>query len=185
MVLTYILLFSVAAQANTTLVKGSAATGGKEKMSFTLTSSAFKHEGIIPKPYTCDGADMSPPLVWANVPEKVKSFALICDDPDAPVGNWVHWVIFNIPADTRELKEKTPTNDTLPNGAKNGVNSWGRHGYGGPCPPGGTHHYFFKLYALDTMLEGKGKITRELLLNTMKGHIVAQCELMGRYSRQK
>ena len=161
-----------------------AAGKGKEKMAFTITSTAFKHEGMIPIQYTCDGADISPQLAWSNVPESTKSFALICDDPDAPVGDWVHWVMFNIPSETRELKEKIANAAVLPNGARHGTNDFRKYGYGGPCPPGGTHRYYFKLYALDSMLVLKDKVTKKDLLEAMKGHILGQTELMGKYSRK-
>ncbi len=161
-----------------------AAGKGKEKMTFTITSTAFKHEGMIPKEYTCDGVDISPQLAWTNVPESTKSFALICDDPDAPVGDWVHWVMFNIPSETRELREKIANDAVLPNGARHGTNDFRKYGYGGPCPPGGTHRYFFKLYALDSMLALKDKVTKKDLLEAMKGHILGQTELMGKYSRK-
>jgi Raf kinase inhibitor-like YbhB/YbcL family protein len=154
-------------------------------MAFSLTSTAFKNEGMIPNQYTCDGSDISPPLAWNRAPEGTKSFALICDDPDAPVGNWVHWVIYNIPANSKELKEKMAASERLPDNTKNGVNSWGRFGYNGPCPPSGTHRYFFTLYALDTMLSLNGKISKERLLVATKGHIIAQAVLMGKYTRQK
>jgi len=161
-----------------------AAGKGKEKMAFTITSTAFKHEGMIPIQYTCDGADISPQLAWSNVPESTKSFALICDDPDAPVGDWVHWVMFNIPSETRELKEKIANDAVLPDGVRHGTNDFGKYGYGGPCPPGGTHRYYFKLYALDSMLVLKDKVTKKDLLEAMKGHILGQTELMGKYSRK-
>jgi hypothetical protein len=149
-----------------------------------LTSSAFTHGAIIPKEYTCDGRDISPPLSWSDPPEKTQSFALIMDDPDAPMGTWVHWVIYNIPAAARGLSEGVPTDAELPDGSRQGRNSWRRIGYGGPCPPSGTHRYFFKLYALDTKLNLTSGVTKEELFQAMKGHMVAQAELMGRYSRR-
>ncbi len=112
-------------------------------MAIELTSTAFSEGQMIPARYSCDGQDVSPPLAWSGVPEKAQSMALICDDPDAPVGTWDHWVLFNIPTDTSSLPEGVPTDPTLESGAVNGTNSWGRPGYGGPCPPGGTHRYFF------------------------------------------
>jgi len=149
-----------------------------------LTSSAFTHGAMIPKKYTCDGRDISPPLSWSDPPEKTESFALIMDDPDAPMGTWVHWVLYNIPATARSLSEGVPTDAELPDGSRQGRNSWHRIGYGGPCPPSGTHRYFFKLYALDTKLNLASGVTKEELLQAMAGHIVAQAELMGRYSRR-
>ncbi|MBL7054816.1 YbhB/YbcL family Raf kinase inhibitor-like protein [Candidatus Woesearchaeota archaeon] len=143
-----------------------------------LASSAFENEGNIPSEFTCDGDDVSPPLAISDVPENTKSFALVCDDPDAPVGNWDHWIVWNIQADTREIAKATD-----PKGV-DGKNSWGRTGYGGPCPPSGTHRYFFKLYALDTELgleEGSGK---DELEKAMEGNILAKAELMGKYQRK-
>jgi Raf kinase inhibitor-like YbhB/YbcL family protein len=158
------------------------ATGG-EKMALQITSSAFSEGRMIPKRYTCDGADISPDLSWSGVPEGTKSLALICDDPDAPVGTWVHWVLFNIPPDAGGAPAEIAPDKTLANGARHGTNSWKRLGYGGPCPPGGTHRYYFKLYALDTVLELDGGITKAQLETAMKGHILAEAQLMGKYKR--
>jgi Raf kinase inhibitor-like YbhB/YbcL family protein len=158
-------------------------TKGGRKMAITITSIAFTEGGMIPRDYTCDGKDVSPPLAWAGVPEAAKGVALICDDPDAPVGTWVHWVLFNIPATVKELPKGIPPEKMLENGAKHGRNDFRRFGYGGPCPPGGTHRYYFRLYALDTELtEGPG-ITKAKLLKAMEGHILAEGQLMGRYKR--
>ena len=148
-----------------------------------LTSSAFKEGEAIPKQYGCKGADISPPLEWSNIPKGTKSLALIVDDPDAPMGTWVHWVIFNIPATATGLQEKIPTKDSLPDGALQGKNDFRNFGYGGPCPPGGMHRYFFKLYALDATLQLKAGCTKAELLKTMAGHILGEAQLMGRYSR--
>lgn len=150
----------------------------------TLTSTAFTHGAMIPKDYTCDGKDISPPLSWSELPEKTQSFALIMDDPDAPMGTWVHWVIYNIPATARGLAEDVPKDADLPDGSRQGRNSWRRIGYGGPCPPSGTHRYFFKLYALDMVLTLASGATKDELLKAMEGHILVQAELMGRYSRR-
>jgi hypothetical protein len=117
------------------------------------------------------------------VPEGTRSFALIADDPDAPVGTWVHWVLYNIPSSARTLIESIPADAKLADGSINGKNSWGKPGYGGPCPPSGTHRYFFKLYALDTVLNLGSGATKEQLLNAMQGHILGQAELMGKYKR--
>lgn len=150
---------------------------------FELNSPAFAHLTPIPVKYSCDGENISPPLTWSDPPEGTLSFALINDDPDAPVGVWVHWVLYNIPAETRELREAIPAQDELSDGSLHGQNSWSRRDYGGPCPPGGTHRYFFKFYALDTMLElGPGADTQSLRA-AMEGHILAEVELMGTYSR--
>jgi Raf kinase inhibitor-like YbhB/YbcL family protein len=121
-------------------------------MDMTLTSAAFEEAEMIPPKYTCDGADISPPLTWGPVPEQTESIALICDDPDAPMGTFVHWVLYDVPAETTELPENVPNDTTLPDGAAQGTSDFGRIGYGGPCPPGGTHRYFFKIYALDKKL---------------------------------
>ena len=149
-----------------------------------LKSTAFTQGGDIPKKYTCDGADVSPPLNWTDPPPGTQSLALLCEDPDAPRGTWVHWVLFNLPASARELPEGVPTKETLSGGGRQGKNDFGKIGYGGPCPPKGpAHRYFFKLYALDTPLDLKPGVTRQELLKATGGHILAETELMGRYSR--
>ncbi len=153
-------------------------------MTLQLTSSAFSVGELIPLKYTCDGEDFSPPLAWNDPPPGTKSFALICDDPDAPGRTWVHWVRYNIPADARDLAENQPNDAHLPDGSLNGTNSWKRLGYGGPCPPRGVHHYYFKLYALDTMLDLPAGATKEQLLDAMLKHIVTDTELMGVYQRR-
>jgi len=149
-----------------------------------LKSAAFQPGEMIPSKYTCDGPDVSPPLSWADSPAGTKSFALISDDPDAPGGTWVHWVIWNIPATTRSLEENLPKKDSLPNGAKQGTTDFRRIGYGGPCPPSGTHRYFFKLYALDTTLNLPPRTTKRDLEKAMQGHVLGQAELMGKYRRR-
>ncbi|HET6594020.1 MAG TPA: YbhB/YbcL family Raf kinase inhibitor-like protein [Anaerolineales bacterium] len=147
-------------------------------MPLELTSDAFAHGQSIPAKYTCAGRNISPALVWNEPPSGTRSFALIMDDPDAPLGTWIHWVLFNIPAEARSLRENTDT------GAMSvGKNSWGDLGYGGPCPPGGTHRYYFKLYALDSTLNLRPGATKEQMLQEMKGHILAQGELMGTFSK--
>ncbi len=148
-----------------------------------IKSSAFKEGEIIPVKYTCDNIDISPPLEWSQVPDGTKTFALICDDPDAPVGTWVHWVLFNLPGNILELSENVPKIEVLKNGARQGKNDFGKIGYGGPCPPGGTHRYYFKIYALDKELVAKPGITKKELLKTMEGHILSEGQLMGRYKR--
>ena len=152
-------------------------------MALVITSSAFSEGQAIPSLYTCDGPDVSPDLAWSGVPETAASLALICDDPDAPMGTWVHWVLFNIPADTDGLPAEIPSDGILENSACHGKNDFGRLGYGGPCPPGGTHRYFFKLYALDTQLELDSGSTKAQLLEAMQGNILAEGQLMGTYSR--
>jgi len=152
-------------------------------MDIKVTSMTFQEGGTIPQKYTCDGEDISPPLAWSSAPEGTKSFALISDDPDAPMGTWVHWVIYNIPANITELHEHIPPEGLLENGAKQGMNDFRRIGYGGPCPPGGTHRYFFKLYALDTEIDIVVGASKPELLRAMEGHILAEGQLIGRYTR--
>lgn len=154
---------------------------GDKTMALTLTSTAFAQGQSIPAKYTCDGQDISPPLHWSDAPAGAQSLALIMDDPDAPAGVWVHWVLFNLPASLHDLPEKA----ALPGGSLEGKNSWGRVGYGGPCPPRGSHRYFFKLYTLDTKLNLSRGASKEQLLAAMEGHILAQAELMGTYSRKR
>jgi Raf kinase inhibitor-like YbhB/YbcL family protein len=149
-----------------------------------LSSTAFGEGATIPKQYTEDGKNVSPPLRWADPPMETKSFALICDDPDAPHGTWVHWVIFNLPAGQREPDEGVPTQEELTSGARQGKNDFGKIGYGGPAPPRGKpHRYFFKLYALNTMLELAPGATKDQLIAAMKGHALAEGQLMGQYGR--
>ena len=152
-------------------------------MAITITSSSFTEGGLIPKKHTCDAEDISPDLKWSGVPKEALSLALICDDPDAPVGTWVHWVLFNIPADVTTLQAGVSPDAVLKNGARHGKNDFRKLGYGGPCPPGGTHRYFFKIYALDTLLSLESGSTKSQLLAAMKGHILAEGQLMGKYKR--
>lgn len=150
-------------------------------MAFTLTSSAFSEGKMIPSQYTCDDVDQSPPLTWQNAPANTKSFALILNDPDAPSGDWVHWVIFNIPATEQGLEEAM---SNLPEGAVVGANSWGNSRYNGPCPPYNTHRYFFRLYALDTTLPLQTGAKKSDLDTAMQKHILGTAMLMGTYKRQ-
>jgi Raf kinase inhibitor-like YbhB/YbcL family protein len=162
--------------------------GGEEpkSTSLKLTSDAFTEGQPIPARYTCDGADISPPLQWSGAPSGTKSFALICDDPDAPVGTWVHWVLYGLPAATSALPENFATSDTLPDGARQGITDFKRTGYGGPCPPPGKpHRYFFKLYALDADLALNPRATNQQLLKAMQDHILAEASLMGIYLRRR
>jgi Raf kinase inhibitor-like YbhB/YbcL family protein len=154
--------------------------GGK---TMEIKSSSFVHEDMIPAKFTCDGQNISPPLAWGGAPKETKSFALICDDPDAPAGTWVHWVIFDIPANANSLPEKVAKQEEIPGLGKNGKNTSRRYGYDGPCPPSGTHRYYFKLYALDTMLNLNAGLSKEELLKAMKGHVLAETQVMGRYKR--
>src|SRR5574337_381410 len=149
-----------------------------------LESQAFQAGHLIPPQYTCDGQDISPPLSWSDPPTGTTSFVLISDDPDAPMGTWVHWVIWNIPASARALEQNLPKTASLPNGAKQGTTDFHRVGYGGPCPPSGTHRYFFKLYALDTTLNLPSSTTKKDLEKAIQSHILAQTELMGKYRRR-
>jgi hypothetical protein len=154
-------------------------------MALEITSSAFQAGAAIPTRYTCDGEDISPPLAWSGVPAASQSLALLVEDPDAPGGNWVHWIVFNLPAETTQLPENVPAGQNialLPGGAQ-GQNSYRNLGYGGPCPPSGTHRYFFRLYALDAVLELQPGVTRAQLQRAMQGHVLAEGELMGTYSR--
>lgn len=150
-------------------------------MGFTLTSTAFAHGEAIPKLYTCDGEDISPPLAWSGAPAGTRSFVLICDDPDAPVGVWDHWLLFNIPATVDGLPEGVAERT---DGSLYGKNSWRRQDYGGPCPPGGVHRYFFKLYALDTTLNLRAGASKRDIERAMEGHILARAELVGTYTRR-
>ncbi len=150
-----------------------------------LTSMAFNHGQMVPRKYTCDGANSSPPLSWSDIPAGTQSFSLVSDDPDAPGGDWVHWVLYNIPSETTSLPEGIPADRILSNQSCHGMNDFGRFGYGGPCPPGGIHRYFFKLYALDVKLEQKSGMRKQDLLKAMEKHILAQAELMGKYQRQR
>jgi Raf kinase inhibitor-like YbhB/YbcL family protein len=150
-----------------------------------LTSTAFKHNSGIPRIYTCEGRDISPPLAWEEPPAATRSFALIVDDPDAPdpaapKTTWVHWVIYNLPAHCQSLPEDVRM---LPGDGLDGTNNWNRTGYGGPCPPVGRHRYFFKLYALDTELPALHSPSKDKLLEAMKGHVIGQAELIGTYRK--
>ena len=156
-------------------------------MSPTLSSAAFSQQGAIPTKYTCEGADLSPPLAWSDLPQGTKSLALVVDDPDAPDPaapkmTWVHWVLYNLPPTAGGLPEGALV---LPPGTQQGLNDWRRTGYGGPCPPIGRHRYFYKLYALNTVLPELGRPTKAALENAMKGHILGQTELVGTYQKQR
>ena len=153
-------------------------------VSLQLTSSAFAAGGAIPKRFTCDGEDVPPPLAWTGAPAGTRSFALVVDDPDAPMGTWVHWVLYDLPDTTAALPEAV-TASTLPPGTHEGTNSWKRTGYGGPCPPSGRHRYFHKLYALDIVLPDLDRPTRAELEKAMAGHVLAQTELVGTYQRSR
>lgn len=153
-------------------------------MSIEVTSSAFEDGGFIPSRHTCQGEDVSPPLHWKHVPAEARSLALVCDDPDAPVGTWVHWVLYDVPPAFSELPEGIPPTEITPDGAKQGLNDFRRLGYGGPCPPpGAAHRYFFKLYALDIEPGLPAGATKADLLRAMEGHVLAEGQLVGLYQR--
>jgi Raf kinase inhibitor-like YbhB/YbcL family protein len=168
-------------------VRASNRTALEEKggaMGFTISSPSFQNGANIPKKFTCDGADVSPELHWSSPPAGTQSFALIADDPDAPVGTWTHWVLFDLPAETTSLPENVPKVDELPTGGRQGRNDFRKIGYGGPCPPPGKpHRYFFKLYALDKKLNLKPGASKQEVEQAMQGHILAKAELMGKYQR--
>jgi Raf kinase inhibitor-like YbhB/YbcL family protein len=164
------------------------------RQTITLRSAAFENGEMIPKAFTCDGADRSPPLEWSGVPQKAQSLVLICDDPDAPLGTWSHWVVFDLAPQVRALKEGIPPKETIAADelkaadnkspeARQGTNDFGKLGYGGPCPPGGTHRYFFRLYALDIQLDLGSSAKRGQVLKAIDGHILAEGTLMGKYKR--
>lgn len=153
-------------------------------MAFTLSSSAFTAGGEIPALHSCEGSDQSPALSWSDAPPGTKSFALIVDDPDAPAGTWVHWVIYDLPGDATQLPAAVPTTETLTSGAKQGLNDFRKVGYGGPCPPPGKpHRYFFKLYALDAPTTLTPRASKADVLRAIEGHVRGQAELMGTYKR--
>jgi len=151
-----------------------------------IVSAAFAHQGAIPSHHTCDGADVSPPLSWSGVPHGAESLVLIVDDPDAPdpaapAMTWVHWLLYNIPAQATGLEEAARS---LPAGTLEGLNDWKRTGYGGPCPPVGRHRYFFKLYALDLLLPELRRPRKAALEKAMQGHVIAKAELVGTYQKR-
>jgi Raf kinase inhibitor-like YbhB/YbcL family protein len=170
------------------------------RLTMSLRSPAFSDGGMIPRSYTCDGSDRSPPLEWSGVPDSTRTLALICDDPDAPTGTWSHWVVINLQPAVRALKEGIPAETSVPLArmemepagdsspkalAQQGQNDFGKTGYGGPCPPGGTHRYVFRLYALDTRLDLPSSATRADVLKAIQEHILAEGRLVGKYTRAK
>lgn len=173
--LTFCCLLMMLVSSNPGITAGE----GKRMNVLKIASPAFSTNGFIPARYTCDGSNINPPLEISNVPAEAKSLALIVDDPDAPVGNWVHWVVWDIDPATREIAE-----DSVPRNAIQGKNDWKRNSYGGPCPPSGVHRYFFKLYALDTKLNLGAGTTKTDLEKAMQGHILAKAELIGLYKRR-
>lgn len=157
---------------------------GGSAMSFALQTNAFPAGGTIPKKYTCDASDVSPELTWTGAPAGTQAFALIAEDPDAPAGTWTHWIAWGVPSSATKLPEGVPKNETLADGTRQGKNDFKKIGYNGPCPPPGTpHRYFFKLYALGSKLEVKAGSSRSELESAMKGHVLGQAEVMGKYGR--
>jgi Raf kinase inhibitor-like YbhB/YbcL family protein len=177
--LVVLVLFSIA----TVACAGNAAEPQREtRTTLSLTSTAFKEGDKIPVKYTCDGKDISPPLAWDEPPPQTQTLALMVEDPDAPGGMFTHWVVFNIPATDRQLAENVPAQEQLENGALQGKNDFGKIGYGGPCPPrGSVHHYRFTIYALDNSLDLKPGSSGKQVTDAMKGHALAQGQLMGTY----
>jgi Raf kinase inhibitor-like YbhB/YbcL family protein len=178
---------SVAGQVLTVAIfafVASVAAAGGPPAKLELKTTAFAPGGTIPKQFTCSGRDESPALSWNQPPAQTRSFALIVDDPDAPAGDWVHWVVYNLPATARQLPAHVPPGDGVAGGGKQGVNDFSRLGWGGPCPPPGKpHRYFFRLYAVDTVFTVQGSVKRQKVDAAMKGHILAQAELIGTFSR--
>jgi Raf kinase inhibitor-like YbhB/YbcL family protein len=167
------------------LVNLLAMSGAGRVGAFELTSSAFERGETIPAKHTCDGADLSPPLAWTDPPPNTKSLALVCDDPDAPAGTWVHWVLYDLPPTARQLPAGVPATPAVAGGGHQGVNDFKRSGYGGPCPPrGAPHRYSFRLYALDAPLGLTPGATKAVVLRAAEGHTLAQAELVGRYGRE-
>jgi Raf kinase inhibitor-like YbhB/YbcL family protein len=158
-------------------------TPNQDKPEIKLTSTAFKEGESIPRSYTCDGVNISPPLEWSGVPKTAKTIAIVADDPDAPGGTWVHWVLYNLPAANIGLVESLPASENLKAGGFQGKNDFGKIGFGGPCPPSGTHRYFFRIYALDGELPLKAGATKAELTKAMEGHTMLQGQLMGTYRR--
>lgn len=154
-------------------------------MPLTLSSIAFDDMLPIPEKYTCDGNDISPPLAWSGIPSHCQSVVLICEDPDTPVGVWVHWVCYDIPASLSGLREGIPKTDLIKSGGKQGINDFSKVGYGGPCPPSGKHRYIFKLYALDCLLECSAGKSKKEIEQLMGGHILDEVQLIGIYTRTK
>ena len=180
LLISFVSLFSIYSYEGAKMKK-------KEIKPLTVTSAAFRHNEMIPAKYTCDGENISPPIAWEGAPEGTESFVLIADDPDAPMGIWVHWIIFNIPDTVTSLPENVPAKVTLENGIHQGMSSFKQTGYGGPCPPSGTHRYFYKVYAVDTsvdVLEPR-YANKEKVLDAIEGHVLAYGELIGTYRRLK
>jgi Raf kinase inhibitor-like YbhB/YbcL family protein len=179
----FALVLAVSARSSPLYHSAQTRNGGNP-VAFTISSTSFSNSGDIAKKFTCDGADVSPQLAWTEPPKGTQSFALLADDPDAPVGNWNHWVLWNVPPATRQLAESISRASQLADGSRQGSNDFRKTGYNGPCPPPGKpHRYFFKLFALDAKLDLKGNVGKQELEAAMKGHILAETEWMGRYGR--
>ena len=176
----FVVFFRAPKQEVVSVPQVESATNPPPKEYMIITSPSFRQNGYIPLAYTCDGNDMSPPLDVRDVPPEAKSLALVVDDPDAPRGTWVHWVVWNIPPQTTQIRERS-----VPPDVTEGETSFGKSGYGGPCPHSGAHRYFFKLYALDTMLDLTSKANSVALEKAMEGHVLEKDELVGLYSREK
>jgi Raf kinase inhibitor-like YbhB/YbcL family protein len=185
LLLAALLLCACKSEAPSNVASSNTKPTGGPSMQLKITSPAFDDGGMIPRQYTCDGPNISPPLAWDAIPNGAKSLVLIVDDPDAPARTWVHWIAFNLPAPSRGLPENVPPQESIPGGGRQGTNDFHKIGYGGPCPPSGTHRYFFHLYALDTAeLAGlDSTATKDQLLKAMQGHLLAEGQLMGRYKR--
>jgi Raf kinase inhibitor-like YbhB/YbcL family protein len=164
------------------LAAGAFAKGGN--VGFELKSSAFDNGGHIPEDFTCDGTGQSPPLEWEGAPPGTKAFALIADDPDAPGGTWTHWLLFNVPGSATALQAAVSSDRDLKDGSKQGKNDFQNIGYGGPCPPGGTHRYYFRLFALNDQLSLKSGASRPQLETALKGHVIGQAQVMGTYTHR-
>ncbi len=177
-----VVLFLSACTSGQNATTTAPATGGQQVAAITITATAFAANANIPQEYTCQGSDISPELEWRGVPQGTKSLALIVDDPDAPGGVWTHWVVYNISPDTKRLVEDA-TKKGLPQGAIQGVTSFKKNSYGGPCPPSGTHHYHFKIYALDTAITTPN-LDSAGLVKAMDGHVLAQGEMVGLYAKK-
>ncbi|HEY0407227.1 MAG TPA: YbhB/YbcL family Raf kinase inhibitor-like protein [Pyrinomonadaceae bacterium] len=170
-------------QANTTARVSNSNATLTNRASIKISSTVFTEGELIPRPYTCDGPNVSPSLRWDSVPTSARTLAIICEDPDAPSRTWTHWTLYNLPADTKGLIENVPKQEKLAGGGLQGLNDFRQLGYDGPCPPAGSHRYYFKLYALDAELPLEPGATKEQLLQAMEGHIVGEGQLMGKYQR--
>ena len=180
-----VLMLTIAALAIISCRSNDKKAESSTNLNITVSSDAFQEGEMIPKKYTCDGEDVSPSVSWTGLPAETKSVVLVCDDPDAPGDTWVHWILYNLPPNSGGLPEGVPPAEMLDGGGNHGINSWNRYGYGGPCPPSGVHRYFFKIYALDTVLDIDARATEKNVLQAMEGHILIQGQLMGKYSRSK